>query len=258
MTESRSIKDVAPEAIMLAGAGRAILLQLANPAVGYGVAHHSSFAADPLKRLHGTLSYIYALTNGTPAQRASVTAQVHKAHRPVSSPGAQHHPAYDAQAADLQLWVAATLYDSGMQVYNKVFPVLTPDDREELYREYGVLGTALGMPAERWPATIAEFGLYWDQQLGRLSVDAPIRGVAAELLAARKAPLWIRALMPVARFLTAGLLPADVRDMFALPWSPARERLLQGGFRTAKVMLRVVPRHIRHAPMRYYLKRIPG
>lgn len=86
MNQRRSIRNVAPEAIMLAGAGRAILLQLANPAIGYGVAHHSSFAVDPLKRLHGTLGYIYALTNGTSQQKASVTAQVHKAHRSVRSP----------------------------------------------------------------------------------------------------------------------------------------------------------------------------
>ncbi|AIY01843.1 hypothetical protein ART_2244 [Arthrobacter sp. PAMC 25486] len=258
MNQRRSIKNVAPEAIMLAGAGRAILLQLANPAIGYGVAHHSNFATDPLKRLHGTLSYIYALTNGTSQQKASVTAEVHKAHRPVSSPGAQHHPAYDAQHSALQLWVAATLYDSGMQVYNKVFPALALSDAEELYRDYGVLGTALGMPAEHWPATIAEFGDYWDQQLRQLSVDDNIRGVAAELLAARQAPLWIKVLMPAARFLTAGLLPSDVRDMFALPWSPAKERWLQRGFRTAKVFVKVLPRRIRHAPMHYYLRRIPG
>ena len=258
MVDRFSIRNVAPEAIMLAGAGRAILLQLANPAVGYGVAHHSNFAADPLKRFHGTLSYIYALTNGSPQQRASVTARVHRAHRPVNSPGSQSHPAYDAQNGALQLWVAATLYDSGMQVYNKVFPVLAPHQAEELYRDYGVLGTALGMPAECWPATVADFRDYWDRQLLLLTVDENIRAVAAELLSARRAPLWAKALMPVVRFLTAGLLPSGVRDMFALPWSPARERWLQRGFQAARVLVQVVPSRIRHAPMHYYLKRIPG
>ncbi len=258
MNKRRSIAHVAPESVMLAGAGRAILLQLANPAVGHGVAHHSNFAADPLKRFHNTLSYIYALTNGTSQQKASVTAQVHKAHRPVSSTGSQSHPAYDAQNPKLQLWVAATLYDSGMQIYGSVFPSLAPNDAEALYQDYGVLGTALGMPADHWPATIADFSEYWDRQLLQLSVNEPIRAVATELLAARQAPLWIRSLMPVARFLTAGLLPVEVRDMFALPWSPVRERLLRGGFRAAKVLVQVVPRSIRHAPMHYYLKRIPG
>lgn len=145
-----------------------------------------------------------------------------------------------------------------MQVYNRVFPALSPNDAEELYRDYGVLGTALGMPAELWPATIAKFGDYWDQQVRQLSVDEHIRDVAAELLAARRAPLWIKALMPVARFLTAGLLPSEVRGMFALPWSPVRERWLQRGFGASKALVKVLPRRIRHAPMHYYLRRIPG
>ncbi len=258
MTQHRSIREAAPEAVMLAGAGRAILLQLANPAVGYGVARHSSFATDPLKRLHGTLSYIYALTNGTPQQRATMTAQVHKAHRPVASAEAPDHPAYDAGDPTLQLWVAATLYDSAMLVHRQVFGPLQPEDAEALYRDYGVLGTALGMPATLWPATTADFEEYWNRQIRQLSVDETIRGVAGELLAARAAPRWIKMLMPVARFLTAGLLPASVRDMFGLKWSPARERALGAFFRAARFLVKVVPRRIKHAPMHYYLKRIPG
>jgi len=258
MAEHRSIRETAPEAVMLAGAGRAILLQLANPAVGYGVARHSSFATDPLKRLHGTLSYIYALTNGTPQQRATMTAQVHKAHRPVTSAGAPDHPAYDAGDPALQLWVAATLYDSAMLVHRQVFGLLPPDDAEALYRDYGILGTALGMPATLWPATTADFADYWNRQIQQLRVDDTIRGVAGELLAASAAPWWIKMLMPVARFLTAGLLPASVREMFGLAWSPARERALGLFFRAARILVKVLPKRIRHAPMHFYLKRIPG
>lgn len=258
MPQLCSIRDVAPEAVMLAGAGRAILLQLANPAVGYGVARHSSFATDPLKRLHGTLSYIYALTNGTPQQQASVTAQVHKAHRPVTSQATPEYPAYDAQDPSLQLWVAATLYDSAMIVHRQVFGPLPPEHAESLYRDYGILGTALGMPATLWPATTADFDDYWNREIQRLRVDDTIRGVAGELLAARAAPWWIKMLMPVARFLTAGLLPASVRVLFGLAWSPARERGLGLFFRAARILVKVLPKRIRHAPMHFYLKRIPG
>ncbi|WP_315915212.1 oxygenase MpaB family protein [Arthrobacter sp. lap29] len=258
MVFGRGIKDIAPEAIMLAGAGRAILLQLANPAIGYGVARHSSFALDPLKRFHGTLAYIYAITNGTPQQRASMVSQVHRAHRPVSSAGSDSPHHYHAQDGELQLWVAATLYDSGMQIYNKMFPALAEEDAQAIYRDYGSLGTALGMPAKAWPATTEDFKSYWDEQLARLGVDETTQNVAAQLLAARSAPLWIRAAMPLARFLTAGLLPATVREMFDLPWSVARERWLNSGLGLMRVLIPFTPQWIRHAPMRYYLKRIPG
>ena len=252
------LAEMAPESVQLAGAGRAILLQLANPAVGHGVARHSNFVADPLKRFNGTLSYIYALTNGTPAQRERVAAHVARAHVPVRAEAAADgaHPAYDAGDPALQLWVAATLYDSAMQVYDAVFPALAPDVADTVYREYAVLGTALGMPSGMWPATRADFAEYWDRSVAALRVDDTIRGVARELLAARSAPWWIRAVMPLARFLTAGLLPPQVREQYGFPWSPGKERRLGLLFKATSILVRVTPTRIRHAPMRHYLRRL--
>lgn len=254
--EPKSLADVAPEAVLLAGAGRAILLQLANPAVGHGVARHSSFAADPMKRFHGTLSYIYALSNGTPAQRKSVQRQVQRAHRPVKSAAGARSPAYDAADPELQLWVAATLYDSACQSHDALFPALSAADAESVYQSYAVLGTALGMPAELWPASRADFAVYWERQLGLLSVDATVRDVATELLAAKQAPGWVKALMPLARYLTVGMLPPAVREMYEFSWSPRKERLLRALFAGTAVLMRITPRRMRHAPMKYYLKRL--
>ncbi|MEV8145633.1 oxygenase MpaB family protein [Specibacter sp. NPDC078709] len=256
--KAKTWSEVAPESVLLAGAGRAILLQLANPAVGYGVAEHSSFAVDPLKRLHGTLSYIYALSNGTPGQRKAMRRQVQKAHRPVKSVATPAKPAYDAADPQLQLWVAATLYETASQTYDAVFPALSSTDAESVYQSYAALGTALGMPAELWPKTRADFADYWAQQLKTLSVDETTRGVAAELLAATHTPLWVRTLMPLARLLTVGLLPATVRDMYGFKWTPHKDRLLRAVFRVAAVLVRITPRKIRHAPMHFYLNRIPG
>ena len=255
---AKSWSDVAPESVLLAGAGRAILLQLANPAVGYGVADHSSFATDPLKRLHGTLSYIYALSNGAPAQRKAMQRQVHRAHRPVKSAGSPTAPTYAASDPQLQLWVAATLYETASQTYDAVFPALSATDAESVYQSYAELGTALGMPAELWPKTRKDFADYWVQQLEALRVDATTRAVAAELLAAKHAPLWMRALMPLARLLTVGLLPPTVREMYGFSWTPRKDLLFRAVFKVAVVLVRITPARIRHAPMHFYLKRIPG
>ena len=59
--------------MLIAGGGRAILLQLAYPAVGHGVAAHSDFADRSLDRLQNTLRFVYAVAFGTPAQLAFVT-----------------------------------------------------------------------------------------------------------------------------------------------------------------------------------------
>lgn len=258
MSNDFGIGDIAPEAVLLAGAGRAILLQLANPAVGCGVARHSDFVADPLRRLHGTLSYIYALSNGTPKQRKYMQRQVQRAHLPVECAGAEGIRPYSAADPQLQLWVAATLYDSGTEAYGAVFPELSRSQTESVYRGYAVLGTALGMPAGLWPGSRAEFELYWESQLAALEVDDTVKGIAQELLAARNAPLWIRVLMPLARFLTIGMLPSTVRSMYGFSWSEGQDRMLRRTFKMTSVLVRITPKVLRHAPMRYYLKRIPG
>ncbi len=247
---------MASEFVILAGAGRAILLQLANPAVGHGVARHSDFAADPLKRLDATLSYVSALTNGTPAQQRLVKVRVQRAHLPVKGGPAPDHPAYDASDPALQLWVAATLYDSAMQTYDAVFPPLAPTAADTIYRQYAVLGTALGMPADLWPATRADFAAYWEREVAALSVDDTVRTVAEDFLAARNVPVWAKMLLPLARFLTTGLLPSSVRDLYRLSWSPRKDRTLWALFGAARIFWPIVPARIRHAPMHCYLKRL--
>ena len=250
----------APEAVYLLGGGRAILMQLAMPGVGHGVARHSNFAANPLGRLNGTLTYIYALSNGTDAQRAKVREIVHAAHAPVRAPAAKDgsHPAYSARDPKLQLWVAATLYDSAMQIQHAVFPPLDEETAEALYREYAQLGTELGMPAHLWPATRADFAVYWEQTCAQLQVGDSVRAVAHELLAARHAPWWIRVAMPLVRLMTIGLLPEQMRAMFGFEFGPRQQRGMDLVFRSARISMRILPRVIRHFPMHYYLRRLDG
>jgi uncharacterized protein (DUF2236 family) len=283
------LADIAPEGILLAGAGRAILLQIALPGVGYGVARHSDFASRPMSRLNATLSYVYALSNGSADDVRRMRKAVNRAHAPVANPprgpagarppgagrpGAQptddstvasvadadtrdHRtsgdPRYDARDPELQLWVAATLYDTAISVYERVFGPLAPDEAERVYAEYAVLGTALQMPAELWPADRAAFRAYWNGMLPRLRADPPIRAVARELLKAEKAALPIRVAMPLARFATIGLLPPSVRPLFGFRWTPAQQHRLDRLFRVIAPVYRRLPRPLRHLPQRRYL-----
>lgn len=248
----------APESVYLLGAGRAILLQLAMPQVGHGVARHSNFAANPVARLHGTLTYIYALSNGTDEHRAKVRDIVKTAHAPVTAPAATDgsHPAYSARDPRLQLWVAATLYDSAMQIHEQVFEPLGEDDAESLFQQYAVLGTELGMPAELWPANRQEFAAYWAETSTQLAADETVRGVAQELLEAKSAPLWVRAVMPLARLMTKGLLGPEVRELYGFGWSARQQRSMELVLRAARLGIAILPRAVRHLPMRFYLRRL--
>jgi uncharacterized protein (DUF2236 family) len=250
------IRDIAPESVLVLAGGRAILLQLANPAVGHGVARHSDFASRPLGRLNGTLAYVYAVTCGTPIDRAAAVRRVALAHRPVhSTPGADSPaPAYNAFDPHLQLWVAATLYESATRMHDLVYGPLADTDAESVYRDYGVLGTALQIPPGMWPADRAAFAAYWHRAVAELSTDATTRRVADQLLTARTGPAWLRLAMPVARLVTTGLLDPEERALFALPWSSGRQRRFDALLGLVRLVYPRLPARLRHAPMRHYLR----
>ncbi|WP_210505998.1 oxygenase MpaB family protein [Naasia sp. SYSU D00057] len=245
----RSYAELSAEGALLAGGGRALLLQLAHPSVARGVAEHSRFAEDPLKRLWGTLEYLYVLAFGSEEETRLVARYVGGAHRGVRGDG------YDARDPDLQLWVAATLYDTTVQVAEAVHGPLPDALADELYREDARIGTALGMPAELWPADRAAFAVYWREQLALLEVTPVARGLATALLRPESGPLWMRALMPLARLLTAGLLPEPIRSGYGVRWTPELERRFTRTFRAVLAVYRVLPGPVRRAPSHLLLRR---
>lgn len=215
--QATGFRQIAPEAVLLGGAGAAILLQLADPRVARGVAEHSAFATDPLRRLWGTLDYVYAVALGSSRLRAAQVAHVTRAHDEVHGEAAPGRPAYDAHDDDARTWVAMTLAWAGGRAWDVVLGPHPEEVDDTVVRGYSRLATALGVPEGRWFPTAASFRREFDSRLTGLSVSDDARHVARELLAATAAPAWVRALMPTVRLLTAGLLPPRLREDFDLP-----------------------------------------
>ena len=110
VTRSTGYERYARDSTLVLGGGAAILLQLADPVVAAGVAAHSAFADDPVRRLRHTLGYVYAIMLGDAETVRRAAGYVDRAHAGV--PGATD--------PDRQLWVAATLYRVGVQVHELI------------------------------------------------------------------------------------------------------------------------------------------
>lgn len=255
--EPEAISRVAPEAGLLLGAGRAILLQLAHPQIGRAIAEHSDFAANPLSRLIHTLSYIYALSNGTAEQQRKIIAYVDAAHQPIRGTRDEEEgqPAYSALDPKLQLWVAATLYDSSRVVASQILDEKL-EDQEELYQQYARLGDALQMPSGWWPANFQEFSRYFSQMEQSLQATDQARDLARELFLGRNAPWWIRIGLPMMRDVTIAQLPASVREEFGYVLTPKVQKRNARIVRLVRVATKCLPKIIRYAPMRLMLRHI--
>ncbi|MGH3435096.1 MAG: oxygenase MpaB family protein [Sciscionella sp.] len=246
-SDTDAMATIVREGALLAGGARAILLQIAHPSVGRGVADHSDFANRAVDRLRTTLSYIYCVTFGTQQERREISRLVSAIHRKVTGPG------YAALDPELQLWVAATLYDTSAMLYRQWVGPLDEDAAEAAYQQYRVLGTALQVRDEMWPADRAAFRDYWDHMVATVEVTDHARGVCHDLLHPTSLPLPLRAGMPVNRFVTAGLLPERLRQAYGIRWDERRQQRFERFTRTVNAVYPMLPTTVRELPKTYFL-----
>ena len=248
--DSAVVRRVAREALLIAGGGRATVLQVVHPLIARGTSDHSGFAERPLARLHNSMIYLYGVIFGSRSEAGRVSRAVAAMHRRVTGPG------YRADDPALQVWVAATLYDTAMLLHDAVLGPLPAADADECYQQYSVLATAIGCPASAWPASRAEFAGYWRDMVATLPVTDTARAVAHDLLFPRNLPLALRPAVPVGRFVTVGLLPAPIRSRLGYSWTPRQERLLRSGLQLTAAVYPHLPDALRQAPKTHYLNLI--
>lgn len=256
----RLTRRVTAEAIVLAGGGTAIALQLADPRVAAGVARHSAFDEAPVRRLVHTLAYVTAVVHGTEADARFVARHVERAHERVRGsstvPDAPGQVSYDANDPDAQRWVAATLYWSARRAHRRAFGRLSAEDDELLLRGFAAIGTRLRMPAASWPATVAEFDEWFDAAVARARVTPAAREAFAKLRAARAAPLWLRLAMPMITVTALAMLPARIRFALEPTWGLRDRFIAELVWAVAVPLYRLTPRAVRTLPATIVLRQV--
>lgn len=249
-------RSIASEALTLAGGGRALLLQIAHPAVGRGVVEHSDFATRLMDRFDATMLYLTATMFGTPEEATWMRRAVNRAHASVRGGGAESGTAYNAYDPELQLWVAATLYQTMMDLHRRVFGALRPEQADAVYRDFSRALSNLQLSHDRWPPTRAGFESYWAEMIPNLRVDDDVLAVGRLILHPRGVPWWVRPLLPWVRLLTTALLPAHVRRQFRLRWDRRRLRRFRRLARLAQLVYPWLPLRLRHLPRDRYRARL--
>ena len=199
---TRVVDLLNPAAILLPAAN--VIMQLASPAVGYGVLESPVDSGNvykhPFKRARTTGTYLAAATLGTDADRALIREAVDRAHALVRS--TKSSPvSYNAFDPRLQLWVAACLYRYYVDQHEFLYGPLDDASADAVYQDAKKLGTTLQVRDDMWPPDRAAFDEFWKRSLDNLRIDPPVRehlhGVAA--MAFLPAPLRTarRAIQPV-------------------------------------------------------------
>lgn len=248
------------ENALIVGGGRALILQVAHPLVGAGVAQHSNYREDPWGRLFRTLDTTTTIVFGSTEEAEEAARRVWNVHGRVKGDSGEAggpYPKgtpYRARDPELLMWVHATLVDTTLLVYDRYVGRLSIREREAYYEEQKAMGEVFGVPRESQPDTYADFNEYFAEVVeNELAVTDVARDVLDSIqnpelpLAMITRPLS-RPLFESLRLATAGLLPERLRRDLDLPGGPVQARLLAASSRLARTALPLVPGRVREFP----------
>jgi uncharacterized protein (DUF2236 family) len=239
-----------------------VIMQLARPAVGYGVlesrVESGRIDRHPIKRARTTVTDRAVAGRGSDDQKAAFRRAVNRAHAQVYS--TETSPVeYNAFDGELQLWVAACLYKGAVDSYRTFVGEMDDETADRHYAEGSSLGTTLQVPPERWPADRVAFDAYWQEQLAGVHIDDTVREYLYPIAASRIRGLRLPGPLQkwhegIALLITTGFLPQRFRDEMRLPWDAHRQRrfdLVMSALRTAT---HLSPRFVRQFPFNVLLK----
>ena len=242
------------EVVVVAGWGRAILLQLAHPAVAAGVHGHSSFRGSlrsSLRRLHSTVRAMLSISFGDSEQMITAAAGINMIHSRVRGRAADGaREAYSARDPALQRWVHATLLESMPITYERLVGPLTPGERDRYCAEAAIMEPLLGMPTGSLPRDSSQLDTCMRGMLegGGLAVTDTSRALARAVL---YPPRW-RVAWPAFRavqLLTIGTLPPSIRQAYGFEWRERDERALARWTALLRTAVRLLPPLARQWPI---------
>lgn len=257
---SRTLKrsDDAAIGVSLLGGTANVIMQLANPGVGYGVVESTVESGQvfrhPVKRARTTLTYLAVATMGTAEDQRLYRQAVNRSHAPVHS-GESSPVRYNAFDPELQLWVAACLYKGVEDTCALFIGPLSDEDLDLVYANSAAFGTTLQVPYEHWPADRAAFQKYWDSCVEHISIDDTVRAYLHDLVNLKMVPKPLA--LPFAglsRFLTTGFLARPFREEMRLPWDEQRQQRFDRLMRVLARLVAASPKPLRQFPFNVLLR----
>ena len=243
------------EAVLLGAGPTALLLQIAHPLVAEGVARHSTFAQDPFKRLHGTITTTMDLVFGDGVAAERAVRKLNGIHAGIRGAVEDHDArrlaeSFRALDPELLLWVQATLIVTSVRAYRRWVGPLTRTELDRFWQEARSVGVRLGIPLSLSPADWPALTDYWRRMLaanGPIHVTPTARALAPMIM---RPPLPLIPGIAVDALARPGLslLPKRLRQEFGIGWGSGRELLAHVLGFGIRVWVRSVPGGLRSMP----------
>ena len=242
------------EGVLLLGGGAALIMQVAHPLVGAGVAEHSNYREDPWGRLYRTLELTTSIVFGSTAKAQEASDRLRAVHKSVHGvtkedggrvPGGNEVLRERPKARHVGARDAGGHVDAGLR---GVRGDAQPGREAALLRGAEKLGEMFGVPIDRQPETLAEFHEYFERMIEEeLAVTAALADVVDATMRP-ELPFVARPLVEAINLATVSLLPDRLRAELGLEWGDNRRRLVLASRAIVRRALPVLPRLIRDFP----------
>jgi uncharacterized protein (DUF2236 family) len=217
------IRWVAAEPIAYALYPRALVMEVAHPSVGAGVADHSGFQRQPLRRLWATVDAAIRLVFGRGDEPMGAARQIYHLHDRIHGAGSAGW--YTAHDATLLLWVWATLVDICDVAFTRWVRPYRPGEAEAFYQDMAAFARFFGIPQALIPKDRPAFARYLDQML-----EADLLGTTATSARLVRDILWFQrwytpsSVTSAFRVVTIGTLDERLAERLDLRLTPDEQR----------------------------------
>jgi uncharacterized protein (DUF2236 family) len=247
------------EPLLLLGASRALLVQVAHPLVAQGALDHSDFTHDAVGRFQRTVAWVTTVVFGTKDEARAATREVNQAHRKVEGTLAEEHAtpawqagsAYRARDQDLILWVHSALVESMLATHDAAVGGLQTRERDRFVMEWEQVVRMMGLPDGAGWEGYGDLRAWMDKLVatGVALPGAGSRAVADVILVPRLGMNGPRGLAELTGFITSGLLPDPIRRHYGIRWTPAQELAHRGLCASLRRARMLMPRAFRVSPV---------
>jgi uncharacterized protein (DUF2236 family) len=247
------------EPALMAGAGRALLMQAAHPLVAQGAIDHSAYQTDPFGRFERTVLWVTLVSFGTTAEARRTSRGVNALHRRVvgrlprehATPRVTAGTRYTARDPHLLRWVHASFVDTMLSVHSALVGGLSDWDRDRFVLEWNAVASLMGVPERLRFSGARQLEDYVLRQVrrGRAVPGAGSRRVAETVLHPPVSSRLARPGMELMAFLAVGLLPGETRDAYRLGWTPAHQAAHGATCLWLRGVTRALPRRLRVSPV---------
>jgi uncharacterized protein (DUF2236 family) len=239
--------EVNREPAAFLGGGRALLMQVAHPAVAAGVSRHSDYQNHPWQRLVRTVDTTLKMAFANEGVSSHAAARLEQSHKPVHG-RTEDGISYNARDPELMLWVWATLVDTTVLMYQTCIRRLSEEDRERLYSEQKLFAEACGLRRSICPHKWDDFKAYVNGVLRNdVQITEAAQVIARSVLA--PGPASLSAVTTWHSILTVYLLPEELRRSYDFSPHLDRPEVARRVLGSVSVAFRLLPGPVRRMPV---------